>query len=154
MITYKTIVLPTDLSPNADVASAYALELAQHYDGQIYLLHVFEDSPYYSAATANDTVAMDPTAWIASAQIEHQEQLEKAAAALEKKSKVRVIPEQRLGHPAAEIVAFAEEKKADAIVIATHGRRGFSHFFFGSVAERVIRTAPCPVLTIRPHDGK
>ena len=63
-----------------------------------------------------------------------------------------IHPVLKLGSPAAEIVRFADEEKMEMIVIATHGESAFHHFIFGSVAEKVIRLASCPVLVIRvPH---
>jgi universal stress protein A len=58
-----------------------------------------------------------------------------------------------VGIPYRKIVEVAADEKLDLIVMATHGRTGFSHLFLGSVAEKVVRTAPCPVLTIRPSSG-
>jgi universal stress protein A len=58
--------------------------------------------------------------------------------------------EVRIGAPAAEIVSAAEDLKADLLCIGTHGRTGIAHFLLGSVAERIVRHAPCPVLTVRP----
>jgi nucleotide-binding universal stress UspA family protein len=64
--------------------------------------------------------------------------------------KIEVTCQAVVGAPAPKIIEVAQEMKADMIVIATHGRTGFRHFVMGSVAEHVVRTAPCPVLTIRP----
>ena len=68
-------------------------------------------------------------------------------------AKVEVTRQVVVGSPSHEIIKVAAAEKVDLIVIATHGRTGFSHLFMGSVAERVVRTAPCPVLTIRPTGG-
>ena len=65
---------------------------------------------------------------------------------------VRTRLEVRMGRPADEILAFAEEEKVDAIIIATHGRTGLAHIVFGSVAEKVVRHAKCPVMTVHSCD--
>jgi universal stress protein A len=62
---------------------------------------------------------------------------------------VTVTTDVVVGRPSAAIVQDAKTRQADLIVMATHGRGGFAHFVLGSVAERVLRTAPCPVLTVR-----
>jgi len=69
-------------------------------------------------------------------------------------SDVTVEPHVRVGSPAEEIVKAARDTHADLIVIATHGRGGLSRVLFGSVTERVVRHAPCPVLTVRPEKAK
>jgi nucleotide-binding universal stress UspA family protein len=87
-----------------------------------------------------------------------QEDLEQQATSdlapvLEKEAEVEVMRRVVVGIPYRTIVDVAEAEKVDLIVMATHGRTGFSHLIMGSVAERVMRTAPCPVLTIRPSSG-
>ena len=72
------------------------------------------------------------------------------AQVLAKEAEIEVVRRVAIGIPYRTIVEIAEAEKVDLIVMATHGRTGFSHLFMGSVAERVVRTAPCPVLTIRP----
>jgi nucleotide-binding universal stress UspA family protein len=66
------------------------------------------------------------------------------------RSKVEVTRRVVVGIPYRKIVEVAEEEKSDLIVMTTHGRTGLSHLVMGSVAEKIVRTAPCPVLTIRP----
>ena len=75
------------------------------------------------------------------------------AQVLAKEAEIKVVRRVVIGIPYRKIVEVAEAEKVDLIVMATHGRTGFSHLFMGSVAERVVRTAPCPVLTIRPAGG-
>ena len=65
----------------------------------------------------------------------------------------RVATDKAVGEPAAEIVAAAEDGKFDVIVVGTHGRTGFAHMLLGSVAERVVRRAPMPVITVRPRNA-
>jgi universal stress protein A len=70
------------------------------------------------------------------------------------RAQIEVIRSVVIGSPLRKIVEAAEAKHVDLIVMATHGRTGLSHLLIGSVAERVVRTAPCPVLTIRPPAEK
>ena len=73
------------------------------------------------------------------------------AQVLAKEAEVTVVRRVVVGIPYRRIVEVAADEKVDLIVMATHGRTGFSHLFMGSVAEKVVRTAPCPILTIRPN---
>ena len=149
MVQYKTIVLTTDLSPNANAAQPYAVELARKYDGIIFLIHVFEQDIYYASSSSGEGLAANPVEWLVEFRKQRAEQLEKAAKALQQQG-VRVIHKMCEGHPAHEVIALAKKEKADCIVISTHGRSGISQLVFGSVAERVVRLSPCPVLTVRP----
>ena len=86
--------------------------------------------------------------------LEHQARLDLAQLLPKgENARVEVMCQAVPGTSYYKIVEVAEAAKVDLIVMATHGRTGFSHLFMGSVAERVVRTAPCPVLTIRPTGG-
>jgi len=156
MLEFKNVVLTTDFSSNAEAASAYAAELARRHNGRIHLVHVFEDVTYYMTV-AEDVSAValaDPAGWYALAKTEHENKLSLAATKLSAQENIEVVPVFRQGHTAREIVDYAKQVNADAIVIATHGRTGLSHFIFGSVAERVLRLSHCPVLSVRPEKMK
>jgi universal stress protein A len=84
--------------------------------------------------------------------LERQARLD-LAQVLADEAAVKVVRRVVVGIPYRKIVEVAADEKLDLIVMATHGRTGFSHLFLGSVAEKVVRTAPCPVLTIRPGGG-
>ncbi len=150
MIEFKNILLTTDLSNNADVARPYAVELARKYGATLHLLHVFEDAGYYHDAGMNESVPFAPMEWIENAQKERKRKLDEMAESIRKEDGVNADVAMRVGSASREIIAHAEENKADCIVIATHGHTGLAHFIFGSVAEKVVRTSPCPVLTVRP----
>jgi universal stress protein A len=152
MIAFSKIILTSDLSPNADAATPYAVDLARKYGGEIYLVHVFEDSIYYVGTAGGEALPYDPAKWIAAAQDIRKKQINALAEKLAQEQKVKVIPVLRQGQPANETVMFAEQQKADCIVIATHGHTGFSRLMFGSVAEKIVRLSPCPVLSIRPKN--
>ena len=150
MIDFKNILLTTDLSDNADAARPYAVELARKYGATLHLLHVFEDAGYYHDAGMNEAAAFVPMEWIESAQKERKRKLDEMAADIREHDGVEADVAMRVGSAAQEIIAHADENKADCIVIATHGHTGFAHFLFGSIAEKVVRTSPCPVFTVRP----
>jgi nucleotide-binding universal stress UspA family protein len=152
VIGFKKIILTTDLSENANAATPYAVELAKKYGGDIYLVHVFEDSIYYVGTVGGEGLPYDPAKWLAAAHDSRDKQIKALAAKLSEANKIKVIPVVKQGQPAPEMVKFAKEQDADCIVIATHGHTGFSRMLFGSVAEKIVRLSPCPVLSVRPKD--
>lgn len=150
MISFKNIILTTDLSSNAEAARPYAVDLARKYGATLHLLHVFEDAGYYHDAGINESIPMAPLEWIENAQVERRKRLDALAADIQKVDGIKADATLRIGSAAREIIDYAKENKADCIVIATHGHTGFTHLLFGSVAEKIVRTSPCPVLTVRP----
>src|SRR5262245_41815492 len=146
MISFKKILLPTDLSSNSDAAAPYAIEFARRDGGQIQLLHVFEDLIFYPLPIAESPVAVDFSDFIKGSHADRLTTLGKKADALARDSGVTVVPVILRGHPVQELVKYAKSEHIDCIVIATHGRTGAPHLFYGSVAERVVRESPCPVL--------
>ena len=145
MSSFKKIILTTDLSANAEIAFPYAIDLAKRYDGVVYIVNVFEDRVYYDST-------IEPS-WFDNAQRERERIVSDRVGQMADAG-VTAVPVVLEGSAAQEIVRFAKSEKADIIVIGTHGRTGFSHFFFGSVAERVMRLSPCPVLTVRTEEVK
>ena len=142
---FKKILVPTDLSDNAEQALAYAAQIATKYDGKITLFHVislFQDdpnNPAYRFPNYEQVLStMEETAQERFEKLEHEHKNVPI-----KKETVRGIS------AAEEIISYAQSKKYDLIVMGTHGRTGLSHFLMGSVAENVIRHQPCPVLTIK-----
>lgn len=150
MTEFKTILLTSDLSENADAAAPYAVELATRFGGTIHLVHVFEDAAFYAAAAASEGMMVDSSDWIAASLRDREKKLGELSQKLAISSRIPVKPVMRQGHAATEIVEAAKSLNADCVVIATHGRTGLSHLVFGSVAERVVRLSPCPVLSVRP----
>ncbi len=147
MASFKNILLTTDFSPSSDAAIGYAAELAKKFGGTIHLLNVFEDSALVSGLPDEPVITLD---WVEEARVEREKKLAQAADRIKQAWAVECTPCLREGLGAAEILRAAKDLNSDCIVIATHGRTGFSHLLFGSVAERVVRLAHCPVLTIRP----
>lgn len=149
MLPFKKILYPTDFSEASYEALKAANELALHFSTELYLVHVLslvpiaEASAYYPGATDSSVLEEMKT----SAKNSLQEIVEQRVP---KELHTHQIVE--LGGAADEIIRIGEEEKVDLIVIATHGQTGWRHLVFGSVAEKVVRLAQCPVLTIRaPH---
>jgi nucleotide-binding universal stress UspA family protein len=142
------ILVPTDFSEPSDAALEYAGTLAGKLGASIHLLHVFED-PYLSGgAFAAEMYAPIPADLRETLLIEAKQQLE-----LRLKKVVtenwHATADVYTGPTAKAIADYAKEKNIDLIIMGTHGRGAMAHLLLGSVAERVVRTAPCPVLTVR-----
>ena len=146
-IRLQKILLPTDFSDYSAAATKYACELATRFDAELHLLHTLE---HHLASTPDFGMGLDLPRYIT----ESRAAAEKALAGVldPKWSAGRTIVKAMLeGSPKVEIIGYARKHKIDLIVLATHGRSGLAHVLMGSVAESVVRTAPCPVLTIRPE---
>lgn len=139
----KTIVFPTDFSESSDAALGYASALAAESGALLYLVHVGEDSHAYVAGYGAIGYTPDLVDRVAR---ENQALLTKIKPTV---PHVRHEHKYLTGVPDQEILAFAEQVKADLIVIGSHGRTGISRLLLGSVAEAVVRRASCPVLTIK-----
>lgn len=146
MIKLAKILYPTDFSELSLVALKYARSFAEQYDAQVHCLNVVDEAYQYWLAMGPDGVPVgQDTAKMVQAAEEQMSTFEgKYLSGLPK-----VITKTLTGRPFVEIVRYAREQAIDLIVIATHGRSGLSHVLMGSVAERVVRKAPCPVLTCR-----
>jgi len=142
----RQILAPTDFSEYSKQAIVSAYELAQTFGAKLILLHVVELPVYPVEAflpSAVGTTLLDD--------LERQARLHLAQLLPKAEhAKVEVMCLIAVGTPYYKIIEVANAKKVDLIVMATHGRTGLSHLVMGSVAERVLRMAPCPVLTIRP----
>jgi universal stress protein A len=142
-MTITRILVPTDFSADASAAFAYARELARVFDATVHLLHVVE---YPLAASAWSSEIY--TAEIAGLQLNMVRDAEQHLRGLAADDSA-LSTEVRLGNAAKQIVEAAREMAIDLIVMGTRGRTGLAHVIVGSVAERVVRFAPCPVLTLR-----
>jgi nucleotide-binding universal stress UspA family protein len=146
-MTLRRILVPTDFSVHADAALAYAMELAQPFNAAIYLLHVVEN-PLAAGVWSSEIY----TAEIAGLQINlvrDAEQRLRESIPVIAGTRAGFASEVRTGNAADEIVQVARERLIDLIVMGTHGRSALPRMIMGSVAERVTRAAPCPVLTLR-----
>jgi len=145
VLKLQRILWPTDFSEPSYAALETANELALHFSARLDLLHVVSPIPVVPGSAAPSGFHI-PTVL--------REMEEEAGKILDSLLKEKVSEEIQsraivvVGSPAVEIVRIAEENKSDVIVIATHGLTGWRKLVFGSVAERVVRTASCWVLTI------
>ena len=146
MLPFKKILCPTDFSRPSESGLAAAVELATHFRAALRLVHVVPALP----ATKNDpNYTFRVPEYEAALHAEARERLDAMASQI---GSAGLVVDHAIGHGHAgrEIVRLAEEWGADLIVIATHGEGGWRHALFGSVAERVVRAAPCPVVTVPP----
>ncbi|MHC4321702.1 MAG: universal stress protein [Planctomycetota bacterium] len=143
MISLKKILCPIDHSDCSKEALKYAVTFAMKDEAKLYLLHVIDIRSFNEGLDAMST------------QIPDEETLEQLRVKL-----LDCIPEEIRddmdveaiviqGIPFVEIISTAKEKEIDMIVIGSHGRTGIKHMMLGSVSEKVVRKAPCPVLTVR-----
>jgi nucleotide-binding universal stress UspA family protein len=151
MVTFKHILIPTDFSESANKAIDYALPIAKQFQSRLSLIHVYEPIIYYADAPIGmpdvveieqniRTSAEDSLRLIVDQHIKPRE-AEYGPIAVE-----RILVQ---GKPYLEILRAAFERRVDLIVLSTHGRSGLEHILMGSVTEKVVRKAPCPVLTVR-----
>lgn len=146
MIKLAKILYPTDFSELSLAALKYALSFARQFDAQLHCLNVVDESYQYWLAMGPEGVPIGPdTGLMIKTAKEQMDQFVKDHLSELPKVVTKVIT----GRPFVEIVRYARQQAIDLIVIATHGRSGFKHVLMGSVAERVVRKAPCPVLTCR-----
>jgi len=148
MITLHRILMATDFSAYSKEALDYAVHLAKGLGTDLHLLHVFEP-PFYPPSGSPLQVPPEVHQWIAGLKEEESKRL-KTVAEEARRQGVTVHPILKEGEPFSEILKTAEEITADLIVLSTHGRTGLARILMGSVAERVVRRSPCPVLTVRP----
>jgi len=144
VINLKRILVPTDFSESARHALLYGTSFAREYEGELLLLHVVEN---LTVGYASDLFPV-PMAEVFD-EISGYAKAELAKLGAEVKEKGITVRELVVqGKPSAEIVRVAREETADMIVLGTHGKGMLDKALFGSTAERVIRRAPCPVLTV------
>jgi len=134
-----TVLFPTDFSTASDAALAHAEALAKQSGAELLIVHVEEPPLAYGGGELYYGLP-EPTS----------DRIQKMLADVQPKdSAVKFKHRLAMGDPAGEIVRIAGEEKVDSIVLGTHGRTGLSRLLMGSVAEGVVRRAPCPVLVYR-----
>ena len=158
MITLKRILVPTDFSETSAVAVKYGVALARTFNAELHLLHaeVRHDLEMIverqrvvetlSAETADLVPGPDESAQHAARELLGTSLSDEEQKDLQVEYVLRA---SGLGGPYVEIVAYAKERDIDLIVMGTHGRGFVAHMLMGNVAEKVVRKAPCPVLTVR-----
>jgi nucleotide-binding universal stress UspA family protein len=141
----KKVLFPTDFSEGALSALPYALDMVRNCGAQLHLLHVI-----YDIASASGLYVPHISFDEMYKEMETNAKKELEKFGLEGRRDIKDVKCTILrGIPYEEILEFAKQQKADLIVLGTHGRKGLDRFLFGSTAEKVVRYASCPVLTVR-----
>jgi nucleotide-binding universal stress UspA family protein len=146
MIVFKNILVATDFEETSGAALDYGRDLARSYGSTLHVMHVVEN--VLARFTVDGALALLPNLQVA-VETDARERMDAIITTRDRTSlraKVAVIT---AADPADAIVQYAEKHHIDLIVMGTHGRRGMTHLLMGSVAERVVRTASCAVLTVR-----
>ena len=147
MIKLKKILYPTDFSDSSLEALPYALSFARDYKAKLILMHVVNEAIFSEGLSLARAIAPEALG---------QEMADEA----DRRLKMLIPADQRAGldvemvilhgMPFLEVIRYAKANDVDLIVIGTHGRSGMDHIIFGSTAEKVVRKAPCPVLSVKP----
>jgi universal stress protein A len=145
MLAIKKIVCPTDFSDPSYQGLDYAIDLAKLFQAELSVVHVLNVLPH---SPTDPNISFEVPEF---ERIMHKESEEKLKEIVKTRVPAAIKADAVIGHgnAAKEIVRIAEEGKADLIVIATQGHTGWHHLVMGSIAEKVIRHAPCPVFAVR-----
>lgn len=144
MISIQKVLVPTDFSKHSEKAVRYGTELAEKFGADLHLLHAVELTPiiYGEGGGYRENVSELETAAV--------KKLDEVR--VENSDEVQVFRKVITGAPFVEIVRYARDETIDLIVVGTHGRGAIAHMLLGSVAEKVVRQAPCPVLVMRDEE--
>jgi nucleotide-binding universal stress UspA family protein len=145
----QTILVATGLSEASAPATAYAFSLARALNAHLYIIYVVSEDDVRALTAIRGYLQSEvtPAALVETFYTEADKRL---TTLVEEAHATDLVPERLIvtGQPAAAIISWATAKQAQLIIIGTHGRRGVTRFFMGSVAERVLREAPCAVLVV------
>lgn len=149
MIKLDRILVPTDFSDFSSPALTYGCAIAARFSAELHILHVVPDpAMLVPEAAAFSVESMEAqTDQLRTESLSTLNSLPADGWSNEKP----IVREVRVGPAFMEIIDYAREKDIDLIVIGTHGRSGLMHVLMGSVAERIVRKSPCPVLTVKPE---
>jgi universal stress protein A len=147
----RKILVPTDFSEDSDAALRMALSIAATHQARIFLLHVISNTLQQSLSdycldqsilnrVLNESIVFS------------NEKLKEVMDRVQENGNIKIISNVRKGQPYEEILKEAAERTIDLIVIASHGKTGFRKYFIGSVTEKVMKEAKCPVLLIRSQE--
>ena len=145
MVPIHRILVPTDFSEPAQAALKWAATLAREFKAQLYLLHVVPEPYAYPWGTELSTLPM--TDILAQSEEASRERLKELAATTQLPAD-RVITRAVIGTPVDQVLVMVNDQQIDLVVLGTHGRGLVGHLLLGSVAERVVRRSPVPVLTV------
>lgn len=141
IVSIRRILFPTDFSEPARHAQGYAKTLAEKFGAELHVIHVVPEV----IMPATDSIAV----WtLPEGSMKAQvESAERQLASVAGDAAIRTVT---VGFPVEEIMKYAKEHSIDLLVVGTHGHTGLSHLLLGSVAEKLVRLASCPVLTVHP----
>jgi universal stress protein A len=152
MLKMQRILAATDFSEYSDEARDYARYLCRKFHAELHLLHVVHDFRLEVPEYIQRIAGFEDDADRQRVALEQEATMQLQMECLPQWRKVHpILLVTRFGKPWLEIIRYAAEQGCDLIVMGTHGRSGLQHTLIGSVAEKVARKAPCPVLTIRPR---
>ena len=146
MIKISNVLVATDFGPASDSALMYGREFARTFGARLHVLHIVENPMMYAGA---DAVGVDFARIQSDLKAAAQQALDCSVTAEDRQQLNAVTAIRTGGTPAHQVVAYAKLNGIDVIIMGTHGRGLISHVLMGSVAEKVVRIAPCPVLTVR-----
>jgi nucleotide-binding universal stress UspA family protein len=146
MVSFPSILIPTDFSECAQEAERYGIVLARTFGSSLHYLYAVE--PIDTFATINGVEQSIYFDVVKDLRASAEERLAQIASKLSEEG-LRVTTAVREGRASEAIVEYAQQESISLICISTHGRRGFSHLILGSTTERVVRRAPCPVFVVR-----
>ncbi len=149
MVTMRTILFPTDGSACSKGALGYALSCASQYGARLVALHVIDSRWEEHVRQAFSALGRGTTLEAWKGREEEAQRILQEVAEAATTAGVAVETQFATGIPHEEILRVARALPADVIIMGTHGRTGISHALMGSVTERIVRQAPCPVLTVR-----
>jgi len=149
MINIKVIVVATDFSEPAGTALDYGRNFARAFGAKLHVVHVAND---LAAAAPVSEIPLDLTK--IQAQLDAEARASLDAAITDDDLRSLAVDKVLLtsATPSRAILDYAADTRADIIIVGTHGRGGLAEFFLGSVAQKIVRSAPCPVLTVRSHE--
>jgi nucleotide-binding universal stress UspA family protein len=145
---YDTILIPTDGGPTASRVASHVADLAERVDAAVHVLSVADTRNRFKGPTGGVGVA----AWEEAQRDRAERAVAETAATLPESVAVTQCIES--GVPATAIIEYADAAEVDLIVMGTHGRTGVDHYMIGSIAERIVRTASVPVLTVGVSDAE
>jgi nucleotide-binding universal stress UspA family protein len=146
-LAWKKVLCPIDFSEPARAAMKVAVEVCQQFGAELVLFHSYE-LPGYTLPEGSVVASPKMLQDLADQAEGHLAEWRRMAEGM---GATRVATEKGVGEPAYEIIELARQGGFDLVVVGTHGRTGLRHAILGSVAERVVRRAACPVLTIHPE---
>lgn len=147
MKEFKDILFPIDFSESSKKILPYVLTLSQAFGSTVHLLYVVRDLKYLTSFH----VPHPSLTLIENEIAESSQKMMEKVCEEELQGCPRFVKKILIGDPAHEIIQYAQEEKIDLIIMGTHGRKGLEKALFGSVAEKVVKNSPVPVLTINPY---